>query len=414
MVAKVISGKNIRGLLNYNENKVSEGVAQCIAASRFGCDPLMLTFSDKLNRFRKATALNPKVRTNAIHISLNFDVTEKLTNEQLHTIASDYMTRIGFGEQPYLVYRHTDAAHPHVHIITTNVKSDGKRIDIHNIGRIQSEKARKEIEVAYGLVRAESRGKKREIEPVQVEKAVYGKSETKRSISNVVRMVTRSYKYTSLPELNAILRQFNVVADRGAEGTQMYNKKGLLYSLLDEKSNKTSVPIKASSIYDKPILVNLEKRFKLNEALRKPFRAGLKTTIDQVLRKPLAKDAFVKALASRGVFVLFRENEEGRIYGVTFVDNRKKVVFNGSDLGKAYGAKAILEQLSQAPGATSSGTRSQAHPAEVQHTPEVDLHVSELLKDLTTAQSYDFTSPEAAMKKRRKKRKKRKKKGRSL
>jgi hypothetical protein len=408
MVAKVISGKNIRGLLNYNENKVGEGVAHCIAASGFGCDPHGLTFSDKLNRFRKVTALNQKVRTNAIHISLNFDVTEKLNNEQLSAIASDYMTRIGFGEQPYLVYRHTDAAHPHVHIITTNVQSDGKRIDIHNIGRNQSEKARKEIEIAYGLVRAESRKKKRELEPVQVERAVYGKSETKRSISNVVRMVTRSYKYTSLPELNAILRQFNVVADRGAEGTQMHNKKGLLYSLLDEKGNKTGVPIKASSIYDKPILVNLEKRFKLNEALRKPFRAGLKTTLDQVLKKPLSKDAFVKALASRGVFVLFRENEEGRVYGVTFVDNRNKVVFNGSDLGKAYGAKAILEQLSQAPGAIFSGTQSQTHPAEAA---ELDLHAHELLKDLTTAQAYDFTSPDAAMKKRRKKRKG---KGRSL
>lgn len=410
MVAKVISGKNIRGLLNYNENKVSEGVAQCIAASRFGCDPLMLTFSDKLNRFRKLTALNPKVRTNAIHISLNFDVNEKLTNEQLHTIASDYMTRIGFGEQPYLVYRHTDAAHPHVHIITTNVQSDGKRIDIHNIGRNQSEKARKEIEVVYGLVRAESKKKKREIEPVQIEKAVYGKSETKRSISNIVRMVTRSYKYTSLPELNAVLRQFNVIADRGEEGSQMHSKKGLLYRLLDEKGKKIGVPIKASSIYGKPILVNLEKQFKLNEALRKPFRDGLKTTIDQVLKKPLSKDAFVKTLANKGVFVLFRENDEGRIYGITFVDNKNRVVFNGSDLGKAFGAKAILEQLSQTQGATSSGTQL-THPAEIQHTSEVDLHVNELLKDLTTAQAHDFMSPEAAMKKQRRKKKR---KGRSL
>lgn len=413
MVAKVISGKNIRGLLNYNENKVSEGVAQCIAASRFGCDPQMLTFSDKLNRFHKVTARNQKVRTNAIHISLNFDITEKLTNEELSNISSDYMTRIGFGEQPYLVYRHTDAAHPHVHIITTNIQSDGKRIDIHNIGRNQSEKARKEIEVTYGLVRAESRTKKQELEPIQVEKAVYGKSETKRSISNVVGMVTRSYKYTSLPELNAVLRQFNVVADRGAEGTQMHNKKGLLFSLLNVKGKKTGVPIKASSIYSKPILVNLEKQFKLNEVLRKPFRVSLKATIDHVLKSPLSKDAFVKALANKGVFVLFRENEEGRIYGITFVDNRNKVVFNGSNLGKAYGASTILEQLSQTPNTTPSSIRPQVPPTEVQHTGEVDLHINELLEDLTTAQSYDFTSPEIAMKKRKKKRK-RKRKGRSL
>lgn len=404
MVAKVISGKNIRGLLNYNENKVGEGVAQCIAASGFGCDPQGLTFSDKFNRFRKVTALNPKVRTNAIHISLNFDVSEKLTNEQLQAIASDYMTRIGFGEQPYLVYRHTDAAHPHVHIITTNVKANGQRIDIHNIGRNQSEKARKEIELAYGLVRAEGRGKKREIEPVKVEKAIYGKTETKRGIANVVRMVTRSYKFTSLPELNAILRQFNVVADRGAEGTQMHNKKGLLYSLLNEKGNKIGVPIQASSIYGKPILANLEKQFKLNEVLRKPYREKLKSVIDYTLRRRLSKEAFIKALADKGVFVLFRENEEGRVYGVTFVDNQNKVVFNGSDLGKAYGARAILEQLSRTPDVPASGVRSHNHSAEMD-TDELDLQVNQFLKELTSAQAHDFTSPEAAMKKRRRKRK---------
>ena len=411
MVAKVISGKNIRGLLNYNENKVSEGVAQCIVANRFGCDPDGLTFSDKLNRFRKVTALNQKVRTNAMHISLNFDVSEKLTTEQLSAITSDYMTRIGFGEQPYLVYRHTDAAHPHIHIITTNVQTNGQRIDTHNIGRNQSEKARKEIEMAYGLVRAEGRSKKREIEPVNVEKAVYGKSETKRSISNVVRVVTRSYRYTSLPELNAILRQFNVVADPGAEGTQMRNKKGLLYSLLDEKGHKIGVPIRASSIYGKPILANLEKQFKLNEALRKPYREKLKSVVDYTLRRRLTKDAFVKALGDKGVFVLFRENDKGRVYGVTFVDNRNKVIFNGRDLGKAYGAKAILEQLSQTPGVASSGTSPHKHPVEMQYTDQVDIQGNHFLKDLTNAQAFEFTSPAASMTKRRKKRKR---KGRSL
>ncbi|MDZ7650267.1 MAG: relaxase/mobilization nuclease domain-containing protein [Cytophagales bacterium] len=198
MVAKVISGKNIRGLLNYNENKLRGGVAQCIVAHRFGCEPHALTFSNKLNRFTKIIAFNQKTKTNTIHISLNFDVSEILSNDKLSLIASDYMDRIGFGEQPYLVYRHTDAAHPHVHIITTNIQIDGKRIDIHNIGRNQSEKARKEIEVEYQLVRAESRKKSRELQPVNIEKAAYGKSETRRSISNIVRTVMRSYKYTSL------------------------------------------------------------------------------------------------------------------------------------------------------------------------------------------------------------------------
>jgi len=57
-----------------------------------------------------------------------------------------YMEKIGFCEQPYLIYRHYDAGHPHIHIVSINIRRDGSRISLHNIGRNQSEKARKEIE----------------------------------------------------------------------------------------------------------------------------------------------------------------------------------------------------------------------------------------------------------------------------
>ena len=56
------------------------------------------------------------------------------------------MEKIGFGEQPYLTYQHFDAGHPHIHIVSVKVRADGSRIDTQNIGRNQSEKARKEIE----------------------------------------------------------------------------------------------------------------------------------------------------------------------------------------------------------------------------------------------------------------------------
>ncbi len=196
------------------------------------------------------------------------------------------MDKIGFGNQPYLVYEHKDAAHPHVHIVTTNIRDDGKRIDIHNIGRNQSETARKEIEKEFGLVKAESKKKdqKEFIHPIDVKKVVYGKSETKRSISNVVGMVTRTYKYTSLPELNAVLKPFNVIADRGKEGSAMHENKGLIYSLIDDKGNKVGIPIKASSIYGKPTLAFLEKQFRLNEALRKPHKNRLKQAIDEAFQ----------------------------------------------------------------------------------------------------------------------------------
>jgi hypothetical protein len=414
MVAKVISGKTIRGALSYNERKVKAGVAKCIMANQFGCEPKELSFHTKLNRFEKLNTRNQKTKTNTLHISLNFDVAENLSEEKLCQIASLYMDKIGFGNQPYLIYQHHDAAHPHIHILTTNIQENARRIDIHNIGRNQSEKARKEIEILFGLVKAESK-KKNEglIKPIDIKRAIYGKSETKRSISNAVQLISQQYKYTSLPEFNAALRQFNVVADRGSDGSKMYNKRGLQYSLLDGKGNKVGIPVKASSIYGKPTLAYLEKQFKLNEALRQPYKDRVRSCIDKCFKanESITQSSFGTALQREGIYVLLRQANDGRVYGITFVDNKTKVVFNGSDLGKPYGAKAILDRIADTPyagGASSSSSKSESEPGE--KTIELNLGVSDVINDLVTAKQFDFTSPDSAMKRRKKK----KKKGRSL
>jgi len=149
MVAKVNSGQNILGILNYNENKVKEGVAKCIHENQFGCNVDKLTFREKLKTFQGYIQRNHRVTTKAVHISLNFDPSEKFEKETLNAIALKYMDKIGFGNQPYLVYEHFDAAHPHIHIVTTNIQADGRRISLYNIGRNQSETARKELEKEF-------------------------------------------------------------------------------------------------------------------------------------------------------------------------------------------------------------------------------------------------------------------------
>lgn len=409
MVAKVISGKDIQGALNYNEQKVKAGVAKCIMANRFPGKPKDMNFYDKMNRLLYFTDKNKRVKTNTLHISLNFDPGEKIPMDNLKSIASSYMEKIGFGAQPYLVYKHKDAAHPHIHVITTNIKDDGKRIDIHNIGRNQSEKARKEIEKEFNLIRAESKKKEQKafIHPVDVQKAIYGHSETKRSISNIVRMVTRTYKYTSLPELNAVLRQYNVTADRGGKDSLMYEKKGLVYSLIDEKGNKVGVPIKASSIYGKPTLPFLEKQFQLNEALRKPHKNQLKDAIDSVIQfNPKDLNGFIADLHKRGIQAVLRNNEQGITYGVTYIDNRTRCVFNGSDLGKPYAAKGILDRLST--GYSSNNKPEVFRPGYSEDKMKSNPPVSEashILNDLTKAESKEYLSPEAAMKLKKKRRK---------
>jgi hypothetical protein len=421
MVAKVNSGKNIVGILNYNEKKVREGLAKCIHENLFGRDVAELSFSAKLKCLENFSNRNRRATTKAVHISLNFHSSEKLNESLLVEIASTYMDKIGFADQPYLVYQHFDAAHPHIHIITTNIKQTGQRIILYNIGRNQSEKARKEIEEGFRLVKASGRKQESDpIKPVDVQKVIYGKAETKRTISNVVRFVVRSYKYTSLPELNAVLSQYNLMADTGSEGSQMNLKKGLLYRLVDDNGKKVGVPIKASSIYGKPTLLSLEKQFKLNEALRSPHKNRLKKCVEVALNGRVSKgrnrmEEFKKSLADESISVVFRKSKEEKIYGITFVDNKTKAVFNGSDLGKTYSAKAIMERLdaSGAPAPRSEWLAPAPQDELKKQAASVSIvasntDIDQVVSGVITAEAGMPISPDAAMRRRKKKRKKRK------
>jgi hypothetical protein len=421
MVAKITIPRRIEAALNYNEKKVQKGTAQCLHAANYLNEAPKINFYQKLDGFEKNNRLNKIAATKTLHVSLNFDPSEKLSDNKLKEIASLYMDKIGFGEQPFLVYKHEDAGHPHIHIVSTTIKGDGSRINTHNIGRNQSEKARKEIEQQYGLIKAERQQQlmKFGIKPVDILKAIYAKDETKRSISNVVGAVFSQYKFTSLPELNAALKQFNVVADRGKEDGRIYKNRGLVYRILDPDGNKVGVPIKASSIGYKPTLGNLEKKFASNEFAREPLKQRTKNVIDDCLQSPPAnmKD-LVTALEQKGLYTVLRQNEEGRLYGITFVDNQNKCVFNGSDLGKAYSAAALQSRLLSvnenllAKEETNNGGSTGYLQKDVNLQKQQEKGISTISKSegfidilLSTKEQYD-NSPSSLLKKKRKKKKK--------
>ena len=348
MVAKITTPKSAKAALNYNEQKVQKGNAEFLYAGNCLREAGEMNFYEKLEVLESLNSLNKRAATNTLHVSLNFSPGENFSDSKLASIASAYMDKIGFKEQPFLVYKHEDAGHPHIHIVSTTIRQDGSRINTHNIGKNQSEKARKEIELEYNLVKAQAQQQtlKQSIKPVILEKVMYGKAETKRSISNVVSAVYSQYKYCSLPEFNAALKQFNITADRGKEEGRIFKNRGLVYRIMDANGNKVGVPIKASSIASKPTLENLEKKFVSNEVLKMPLKQLVKASIEECLEKPITDfKSLQAALEQKQVYMLLRQNEEGRMYGVTFVDNINKCVFNGSDLGKYYSVAGLQSRL---------------------------------------------------------------------
>lgn len=313
MVVRISTGKSIRGALHYNERKVNQGKADLIFSSKFACDTDDLTFRQKLKRFKSLTDRNTKVKTNTVHISLNFSPGEELSIERLQKLSLNYMNRIGFGGQPYLVYEHRDAAHPHLHIVTTNVQANGKPINLHNIAKSKSEPARKAIEKEYNLVVAEGR------------REGIGKHA---SINETINIVTNSHLYTTFDELNAILRQHNIIADAGAAGTLLHKRGGLIYSKLDAYGGKTGIPIPASSISSFPGLDYIEKRMAINGLKILPIRQRIGKIINQGL-----VNSNIAALLHRHKIICQPSYDPiGQLADIILIDIRSRAAVSAANL----------------------------------------------------------------------------------
>lgn len=406
MVAKIKSGKSIRGILMYNEQKVGEGCAVCIGASNYGLEAQELNFSQKLARFEKLMEKNARTKTNALHISLNFDPSEKFTKAQLNEMAETYMQKIGFGGQPYLVYEHHDAAHTHIHIATTNIRADGRRLDIYNIGKNQSETARKQMEIEFGLIKAEGRKQQQQLTEIiglKPKELIYGKSQTKRTITNIVGNVMEKYKFASLAEYNAVLKCYGITASRGAESTRMFKGKGLVYQAIDKKGKLLGASVKASAIYGQPTLNKLEGKFEKNKQLKYRYKTNLKLEIDKAInQKPKNHKALEAVLKMQQIDVIYRTNTEQRIYGVTFIDHKHKVVMNGSELGKSYGIKGLEERMGIRQNAAIKTQQKQVHPKIPQA--ETNQYPKDSLLDILLKSPEDFSQMPKIFRKKRKRR----------
>lgn len=325
----------MRGALSYNEHKVGQEKAELILASRFGADISHLGFSQKLRRFTELNQNSTKVRNNTVHISLNFSPEDKLNSELMGKIAIDYMKRIGFENQPFLVYRHTDTAHPHIHIVSSPIRTTGRTINLHNIARRKSEPARKAIEQEYQLIQAETKRFTISLPlvPVPLKAADYGKSETKHTISNIVGQVVSQYKYASLDDLNAVLRQYNIMADPGKPDGFIQKHKGLIYSIVDRDGYKCGIPIKASAIYGSPTLKALEKRFARNTIRKIAATRFLKSKVLFALSNGHGKTAFTEGLKSGNIGCTVFRNSKESIQDIYFIDHRFKSVASSRELG---------------------------------------------------------------------------------
>ncbi|HEY4061193.1 MAG TPA: relaxase/mobilization nuclease domain-containing protein [Puia sp.] len=349
MFGKINRSSNIYWALSYNEQKLNAGKAECLLAENFVKDLDQLTRQDKLDRFHQRISLNERVIVNAIQISVNFGHDENIDNELMKTMARRYMDAIGFEHQPYLVYRHHDSAHPHLHIVTTPIQADGTRVNMGPAHIRESHRVTRQLEQEYSLARSTKAGQEDEVRfsVKNAQRVIYGEKPLKNSISDVLHTVVEQYKYTNLRELNAVLQLYNVKASRGEESSQVYQHRGLLYHAIDKEGKNVGKSLKASSFLFKPTLVNLEKKFALNETQRAELSERTQGIIDWTLagRAP-DWNGFREAMERDRISVVVLAEKKGGPEEIFFVDHITRSVFEGKTLGDKYLLETIRQRCS--------------------------------------------------------------------
>jgi hypothetical protein len=340
MVAKISSSNNLYGVLSYNQNKVDDNHAQVIFANKmiekadgnFDIPTCLMSFENYL-------LANRRTEKPVIHISINPDPKDKISDEQLSEIAQTYMRKMGYGNQPFIVYKHEDIERRHIHIVSVRVDENGRKID-GNFERRRSMNICRELEQQYGLVAAD---KKQHKEGLPLKKVEYGKGDVKHQIANVIRSIAKDYHFQSLKEYRAMLTLYNTGVEEVKGEINGKEYRGLIYSALNKKGEKTGNPFK-SSLFGKFVGIEaLEKRMEQSaETIKnKRLKDRSKQVISAAMQYCHNQKDFEKALERQGISVLFRKNEKGRIYGATFIDHEQKCVFNGSRLGKEFSANVF-------------------------------------------------------------------------
>ena len=336
MIAKISSTENLGGALGYNFKKVqhNEAAVLCVNELRKGFDG---TFQmDKvLADMQKAIPEQCRTKKTVFHCSLNPHPDEKLSDETLVKIAKEYMEALGYGKQPYIVFKHNDIAREHIHIVSLRVDCRGRKIN-DKFEKRRSKKITDALERKFGLIPSSKVSGKVETETPKVD---IDRGNIKEQVASVIRMVLGHYKFCSLGELNAILSAYNLAVEEIK--TEFRGKKydGLVYVPTDDKGNKVSTPIHASDIGRGVGYTAVQKRMQKSKRAIKPLIPAVRNRVLQVMcTSPRTAEEFRQRLEEQGLRAVIRKNESGRIYGITFIDDEGGCTLNGSRLGKGYSA----------------------------------------------------------------------------
>lgn len=365
MLAKISSGKSVFGVLQYNKIKVEDNTAEVLYSQKmFDSIDGKFSIRDCMDSFAPYLAMNNRTEKVVFHASLNPDPKDKLSNERLSEIAQRYMEKLGYGKQPYIIFKHTDIDRIHAHIVSLRIDELGKKInDSYEVTR--SMKICKELEQEFNLIPLK-KGKRESEAPTK--KIDYKAGDIKHQVGNIAKSVMSHFYFQSFGEYRTLLEQFNVTVEevKGEHNGKLY--QGLIYSVIDDKREKIGVSIKSSKFGKSVGYDAMQKHFEHSKSAieKKQIKENLCSVITKAMKEAKTINDFKLLLKEKSIGVIFRQNEQGRIYGVIFIDYQNQTILNGSRLGKEFSANQFHNLFNDSP------VKEERPQQQVGHTPKLE------------------------------------------
>ena len=345
MIANITTGKSAYGILNYNQLKVNKGKASVLSTRLIFEDPDgKYNVSKMAEEFHNSMPECIRTEKPIVHISLNPDPKDEIDDELLITMAEEYLDGMGWGNQPHIIYKHTDIERVHIHIVTTQVDITGRKINDSHRNR-RSVAVTEELEKKYHLHPAK---KQKQVTLWQLKPVDYHRGDLKNQIAAVVKPALALYRFQTMGELRALLALYRIGVEelQGTRAGRPYH--GLVYTVLDENGEKAPVTLlKASSLGDDASLKKVETI--LASSPEKIKSANLHKMIlhhvEEALIAAPSEEELRNRLKTHHIDLFLRRNDQNRITGVTFIDHENRCVLNGCRLGKRYSANAFNERF---------------------------------------------------------------------
>ena len=344
MIAKISSTANLGGALGYNFKKVRQEEATVLLANGlYQNQDGKYSMEQVLSDMRQLIPDKCRTKNTVFHCSLNPHPDEELSDERLVQIAKEYMEALNYGKQPYIVFKHNDIAREHIHIVSLRVDSKGRKINDKYEGR-RSKKITDALEKKYNLIPSSKVSEKTTTETPKVD-VVQGN--IKEQVANAVRSAMKHYIFCSLGELNAVLHKYNLAVEEVKTEYRGKRYDGLVYVPSDDKGNKVSTPIHASDIGRGVGYAAVQNKMQKSKPLVKPLLPSVRRKVLEAMRtSPDTEEKLRQRLEEQGLRVVIRKNDNGRVYGITFIDDKEGIALNGSRLGKGYAANKFNEYFS--------------------------------------------------------------------